>query len=273
MSPTDISYNSNIAVWAENDELTSIAENLATQLQLPIIPTSEYQQHRQPLPARFVLAVVSRQNSQYQIALQDLSHKNTKLVIDYASGKLAYRTQHGGGRKQAIARAVGLKHGESPNVIDATAGLGKDAFILASLGCSVRMIERSALMACLLRDALRRAKMDDALSKWISARLQLVTGDASQQIPLLCQQTPAEVIYIDPMYPARSKSALVKKEMRFLHTLIGKDEDSSKILTVALKHALKRVVVKRPRSALPLDGIKPTHAIESKNTRYDVYMV
>ena len=79
------------------------------------------------------------------------------------------------------------------------------------------------------------------------------------------------MIYIDPMYPSRAKSALVKKEMQLLHQIIGPDTDNDSLLTIALDVALKRVVVKRPKTAQPLTKQKPSSFIESKNTRYDIY--
>ncbi|KPJ95193.1 MAG: hypothetical protein AMJ53_03285 [Gammaproteobacteria bacterium SG8_11] len=221
---------------------------------------------------QFVLIVNPHVFCDYQLELHDLFQK-TKLLIDYTGGEIAYRAQHGGGRRQALAKAIGLKSGYTPNVIDATAGLGRDAFVLANLGCYVRMIERSPIMASLLEDALRRAANDEQLKSWLKLRLQLITGDAREQIPLLCDTSSADAIYIDPMYPPRAKSALVKKEMRFIQVLVGKDLDSSSLLTIALQYAEKRVVIKRPSYAAPVDGPKPTHTIESKNTRYDVYMV
>jgi len=260
-----------IAVRAATLELEPNAQDIAVQLQLPLIPASQ-SLDVQTTHFQFLLTVTPNEHCGYQLELCDLTQKNTTLLIDYSSGEIAYRAQHGGGRKQALGRAVGLKPGYSPNVIDATAGLGRDAFVLANLGCSVRMIERSPVMASLLTDALRRVAYDEQLSPGIKQRLQLIIGDAREQIPALCRAVQCDVIYIDPMYPPRTKSALVKKEMRFIQAMVGEDLDSSELLRVSLANAGKRVVVKRPASASPVEGPKPTHTIESKNTRYDVYI-
>jgi len=272
MTENDAHPQARITVWAANTALIPIAQTVAAKLQLPKV-TAESLADLQQSPYEFVLAVVPNSICEYQLELHNLVQKNTKLLIDYVSGEIAYRAQHGGGRKQALAKAIGLKPGYSPNVIDATAGLGRDAFVLATLGCHVRMIERSPIMACLLEDALRRAAYYEHLKPWINQCLQLVTGDARQKIPLLCNASTTDVIYIDPMYPPRSKSALVKKEMRFIQALVGKDIDSAELLTIALKYSRKRVVIKRPSYAASVGGPKPSHTIESKNTRYDVYMV
>jgi 16S rRNA (guanine1516-N2)-methyltransferase len=262
-----------IAVWTADEKLQGIAHAIAETLQLPLASISPSLPQLQQSQFQFALAVTPNAISDYQLELHDLTQNNSKLLIDYSSGEIAYRAQHGGGRKQAMAKAVGFKSGNLPTVIDATAGLGRDAFVLASLGCHVRMIERSPIMACLLDDALRRATLDEHLKPWINHRLQLVIGDAREQIPLLCERLAADVIYIDPMYPPRRKSALVKKQMRFIQTLVGEDLDSAALLAVALQHAKKRAVVKRPSYAASITGEKPTHTIESKNTRYDVYMI
>jgi 16S rRNA (guanine1516-N2)-methyltransferase len=81
-----------------------------------------------------------------------------------------------------------------------------------------------------------------------------------------------DIIYLDPMYPERKKSASVKKNMQLLQQLLGKDEDTSELLEVALLTARKRVVVKRPKSANPVTDKKPTYQVSSKNTRYDIYV-
>nr|WP_281377013.1 class I SAM-dependent methyltransferase [Deinobacterium chartae] len=193
------------------------------------------------------------------------------VYVDFASGRYDHRRRFGGGRGQEIARAAGLKGGRTPDVTDATAGLGADAFVLASLGCTLRLIERRGPVAALLRDGLERARNhpDPELSA-IAARMTLLEGDAAERLPTL---DPApSVVYLDPMYPAKAKTSLPKKEMRLFHTLVGPDLDSGRLLTAALEVARYRVVVKRPAGAPPLAGPKPSAAVQSKNTRFDLYV-
>ncbi len=188
--------------------------------------------------------------------------------IDFSSGKYDHRRKFGGGRGQPIARAVGLKQGQTPSVIDATAGFARDAFVLASLGCEVTMIEQNKIMSLLIDDALRRAA-DDAAIVEIAARMQLHQDNA---ISLLAAGgLQADVIYLDPMYPGRDKSALVKKEMQLLHQLVGADIDSGELLAIAREKAGKRVVVKRPKGAEFVGEQKPAASVQSKNTRFDIY--
>ncbi|MEO5343039.1 MAG: class I SAM-dependent methyltransferase [Gammaproteobacteria bacterium SHHR-1] len=194
------------------------------------------------------------------------------LQVDFVAGQMGHRRRFGGGRGQALARAVGLKDGANPQLIDATAGLGKDGLVLASLGCSVRLIERSPIIAALLADGLQRASLQPDLADWLARRVRLHPGDALELLPRLCAEQGADVIYLDPMFPERKKTALVKKEMRLLRQLLGDDADANELLACALGLADRRVVVKRPRLAAPLAGPKPDLVLSGKSTRYDVYL-
>ena len=190
------------------------------------------------------------------------------LTIDFSSGAIAHRLRFGGGRGQALPRAVGMKGGNTPDIVDATAGLGRDAFLLASLGARVTLIERSPEMHALLADALARAADSDVGG--IIARMTLLYGDAKD---LLADLSP-EVVMVDPMHPTRSKSALVKKEMRQIREIVGVDRDAPALMQVALASARNRVVLKWPQKAELMAGLpKPSHQITGKSTRYDVFMV
>lgn len=193
------------------------------------------------------------------------------ILIDFEEGKNAHRRQFGGGRGQPLAKAIGLKKGANPSVIDATAGFGRDAFVLANLGCKITLIERNQLIVTLLDDALQRASDNSNIAEVIT-RMALINHDATTYLNSLDPALFPDVIYMDPMYPSREKSALVKKDMRLLHQLAGPDADSEQLLATARATALKRVVVKRPKSAPFVGNQKPTTSLESKNTRYDVYI-
>jgi 16S rRNA (guanine1516-N2)-methyltransferase len=190
------------------------------------------------------------------------------VFVDFTSGAVAHRHKFGGGRGQEIARAVGLKHGFTPNVLDATAGLGRDAFVLASLGCQLTLIERNPVVAALLEDGLARGALNAQVSS-IVQRMQLITASSIDQLP---QQQMPDVVYLDPMYPHRDKSAQVKKEMRVFQQLVGADEDADNLLAPALAQAKYRVVVKRPNYAPPLANQSPSTQIKMKKNRFDVYV-
>jgi 16S rRNA (guanine1516-N2)-methyltransferase len=193
------------------------------------------------------------------------------ISANFDQGKNRHRRLYGGGNGQLIAKAAGLKKSTTPRVFDATAGLGRDAFVLASLGCEITLMERSPIISFLLADSIRRAQhSEDPALVAIAKRMHLQGGNAIDWMrdavaPL------ADVIYLDPMYPAREKNALVKKEMRAFHDLVGENLDDHELLEAALTTAEHRVVVKRPRKGDRIDGPLPQLVLSGKSARYDVY--
>lgn len=193
------------------------------------------------------------------------------VMADFVSGAVAHRRKFGGGKGQMIAKAVGIKGGIRPQVVDVTAGLGRDSFVLATLGCDVRMVERSPIIHALLESGLQQAQRDAEVAD-IAARMHLTHADSINW--LTCQQgeaRPPQVIYVDPMFPHTEKSALVKKEMRVFRDVVGDDHDSSALLQAALDLAEYRVVVKRPRKAPAIEGQAPSYQLSGKSSRYDIY--
>jgi 16S rRNA (guanine1516-N2)-methyltransferase len=183
---------------------------------------------------------------------------------------MGYRREHGGGAGQMVAKAVGLHKTKARlHVLDATAGLGQDAFILASLGCRVTLFERNPVIHALLADGLSRASLNVDCAPIIE-RMELREGSSIEWLER-AEVHAADVIYLDPMFPHREKSALVKKEMQVFQTIVGSDDDSEQLLRAALRCARHRVVVKRPRKAAAIAGPKPTTRIEGKSSRYDIY--
>lgn len=198
------------------------------------------------------------------------------IRADFYSPTVNYRRHKGGGKGQMIAKAVGLNSGQTPSVLDATAGLGGDAFVLASLGCYLTMTERVPEVRALLEDGLRVAREwgavhDDSLVE-ILARVHLVDSDAASYLQVIDTDTKPDVVYLDPMFPVRNKSAQVKKEMHVFHQLVGTDPDADDLLELARACARKRVVVKRPRIAPQLADAKPSYTLEGKSNRFDIYV-
>ncbi|OUE96621.1 protein YhiQ [Enterobacter hormaechei] len=191
------------------------------------------------------------------------------IFVDFVGGAMAHRRKFGGGRGEAVAKAVGIKGNYLPDVVDATAGLGRDAFVLASVGCRVRMLERNPVVAALLDDGLTRGYADPEIGSWLQERLQLIHASS---LTALTDITPRpQVVYLDPMFPHKQKSALVKKEMRVFQSLVGPDLDADGLLEPARQLATKRVVVKRPDYAPPLADVATTNAVTTKGHRFDIY--
>jgi len=236
-----------------NPDLDAQAKVLAQQLGMEFAT--------KPAPGGLVLAY-----GQDGLELRDTRDRRTRPVcIDFT--KIDVRPHCANlSRRQPLARAMGKKN---ISIIDATAGLGQDAFLLAAMGFQVFAVERNAVLAALLQDALLRAQKNATVERVLAGRLSFIYGDARKIVPALA---PADVIYLDPMFPPkRSKSALARKEMRILRDLVGEDADAGLLFDMARAHAQNRVVVKRPQYAKPLIP-GPDFALAGKLVRYDVYL-
>jgi 16S rRNA (guanine1516-N2)-methyltransferase len=174
-----------------------------------------------------------------------------------------WQSRHDAGRQQGLVRAVKPKTGLK--ILDATAGWGRDAAVLASFGAEVVLLERNPVMAALLADALSR---QDARSREVM-KISLLQVDAIDYLAKLTSETAPDVIYLDPMHPLRKKDALVKGALQVLQQLIGPDPDVAALLAVARQKALSRVVVKWPKSLPALE--EPTYSIQGKTVRFDIY--
>ncbi|MGE3318516.1 MAG: class I SAM-dependent methyltransferase [Candidatus Berkiella sp.] len=192
------------------------------------------------------------------------------MRVDFTDPKLLYRLQHLQGTNELIAKAVGLKKTGPCSVFDTTAGLGKEAFLLAALGCEVTLFERHPDIQALLHQGLIEAKEHANLAP-IIARMQLIPMCAIAYLREHTEKAPY-VIYCDPMFPHKTKSALVKKEMRYLQELVGPDTDANELIALSLERAQHRVVVKRPRLA-PWLIKKPDVVYQGRSHRFDVYIM
>ncbi|MCD9460162.1 class I SAM-dependent methyltransferase [Marinibactrum halimedae] len=202
------------------------------------------------------------------------------IRVDFVGGAANHRRLHGGGTGQMVAKAVGVKKQFRPHVLDATAGLAGDAFVLAGLGCRMTLMERSKVVQQLIEDGLSRARNTDNFELTnIIERITLIPGDSSKLMHRWLQEVnqsikePPDVVFLDPMFPEKNSSAAVKKEMQVFQKIIGKDEDANNLLSVAIELAKYRVVVKRPKKAPFLGEQTPSHQIAGKSSRFDVYTI
>ncbi|MBS6008315.1 MAG: class I SAM-dependent methyltransferase [Haemophilus parahaemolyticus] len=193
------------------------------------------------------------------------------IAVNFVDGTMAHRRKFGGGRGEAVAKAVGIKGSYLPTVIDATAGLGRDAFVLAAIGCKVQLIERNPVVSALLEDGLKRAYQDPEIGEFMQSRMVLLPFHTISEYAT-ANEAPVDVVYFDPMFPHKQKSALVKKEMRVFQHLVGADLDSDDFFQPAKQVARKRVVVKRPNYAPFIAEQKPDFSQTTKNHRFDVYL-
>jgi 16S rRNA (guanine1516-N2)-methyltransferase len=245
-----------VAVLCENQELTNGAEKLAGDLDFEFVeePTSGFD---------YFLAVTGD-----GIELRSNKKASAPVFVDFTAGTLDFRRRYGQKGGEAIMKAVG---GGGQKIFDATAGLGSDTFVLAGHDCEVTAVEREPVIAVLVKDALRRGLADRRIEN-VCSRIDFRLGDAAA---ILKSVRPGayDVIYLDPMFPEKKKSALPKKELRILQEFAGgpENEDDSLELFVLARQRAPRVVVKRPARAAPLaPGV--SHAIKQSSVRFDVYL-
>ncbi|MDP1932514.1 MAG: class I SAM-dependent methyltransferase [Gammaproteobacteria bacterium] len=239
------------------------AGTLAQRLGLTLVP-DEYQISDY---CRFIIFF-----QQGRLSLQQTAARAPGAIcVDFDDSALTYRRNHPV-QPEALLKASGVKQGGMCRVLDATAGLGQDAFIFASAGCQVILMERSLVLHALLADGLRRAaeSENDRVAE-SSGRMTLIHGDSASLSIKDIDERP-EVVYLDPMFPDRRKSAKVKKNMFLLQQLLETDIPSADLLGNALHIASRRVVVKRPRHADFLEGRRPSHQLVGKASRFDVYL-
>jgi len=209
----------------------------------------------------------------FDAGMLKLNQQNAKqlgaLWVDFSKGKSAYRQKHQGKGKLPLSRACGIKQNTRPSIIDATAGLGQDAYVLAGLGCKVLCIEQHPVLAALLSDGLSRAETADPWLVDIVGRMELIQGLSET----ILMKQHAEVVYLDPMYPHQQnrKKAKVKKAMQLFREFPGTSSDEQALLNAALSAATDRVVIKRPDWASVIADSKPSYVVPGKNHRFDVY--
>ena len=259
---------SKIIITYSDSCLKQAADRISKQMDIPSIDA------RTPQLINAVEADYSLQLSANGLSFVSSKKNHGAIRCDFVSGSHRHRRNHGGGKGQMIAKAVGVSGKFYPNVLDLTAGLGSDGFVLASLGCNLSLLERNPIVYQLLNHGLEKAReaaLDDIELAEIIQRMTLIQTNSLDYLNTVSEDNFPDVIYIDPMFPPRKKSAQVKKEMQALHQIVGADEDASEVLEKALNKAIYRVVVKRPSHSDYLGMIKPSYSLEGKSTRYDIF--
>lgn len=248
-----------ITVVCGDDALRSEAETLAAHLGAPLTGCSA----GPASPAGRLCLKVSR-------AGLALARDGMELMPDFA--EMLPRIKPGALQREMLVKAARIKGVEHPRAVDATAGLGEDSFLLAAAGFEVTLCEADPVIAALLADALARAARDPSLAP-IVARMRLVEGDSRVTLMGLGEtpDTCPDVVYLDPMFPGRTKSAAVKKKFQLIHGLERPTDplDEGDLLRAALAARPRKIVIKRPIKGPHLAGVKPSHSIAGKAVRYD----
>lgn len=251
----------NIAIYPTTSDLIAPAELLAKQLNLPLVLENEHTHG-------YLLTLTPD-----YLGLYKANTKSPPLFVDFLSKQMHYRCQKLSLKKEALARAMGLKKHSSPKIIDATGGLARDSFIIASLGFEIQLCERSPIIQALLADGIQRAE-NQPTTALQAKRLHVKPIDAISYLSQLKNQDRPDIIYLDPMFPERKKTALPKQDMLIFHEVVGDDSDANQLLKMALACAIRRVVVKRPRLAESLAGTcPPSYTLTGRSSRFDVYII
>lgn len=241
-----------LALMCRDETKQERAEALAVRLGVPIAGSEEEADR-----AELILLL-----GEDGISLTDREEMNlrgdfSRLVPRIRPEKLA---------GEMLIKAAKLRDCEHPTLLDATAGLGEDSFLLAAAGFTVTLCERDPVIAALLSDALERAENDPGLSR-IAARMTLCEEDSIGVMRRL--GTPPDVILLDPMFPERQKSGLIKKKFQLLQKLESPCDAERELLEAAIAARPRRIVIKRPLKAEPLAGVSPNYSISGKAIRYD----
>lgn len=192
------------------------------------------------------------------------------LKINFSSRKNIYRYKSLNKKNEILSKVIGIKKNYFPYVLDATAGLGQDGFILASLGCKVTLIERNPFIAIILDDAIRRIFLNLRKKCYFKFNMKLLYLSSFNMLNLGIIKP--DVIYLDPMFPYRKIKSLPQKNIQLLQKIVGYDCDSHKLLNISRKLAKRRIVVKRFLNSPFLYDSKPNWTVFSKNHRFDIYL-
>lgn len=241
-----------LLVFAEDDIYRERADELAKRLGIGIARSSEEAES-----ARLALRIDERGLA--------LTGQGLELRGDFT--KMFKRLRPNELNREMLVKAAKIKGlDRTPTLIDATAGLGEDSMLLAAAGFSVRLYEYDPVIAALLDDAMRRAADVPELAE-IAARMTLLREDSIRALNELDEAS--DVILLDPMFPARTKSALVKKKFQLLQQLESPCSDEEELVRAAIKAHPKKIVIKRPLKGPQLAGIKPSYSLTGKAIRYD----
>lgn len=263
-----------LVITVLENQYLHVAQQLANKTGLPLVP---------PQSAQKPDTTHNNEHWQLQLDANDLRivrPDGLAMSVNFINSKAQRRSNEKNILQQPLSKALGIKafkkrSERAPTVVDGTAGLGQDAWLIARLGCSVTLIEQSPVLSTMLEFAVQKALAHDDYQS--TARLLNVEKANASHYLATNTNSAADIVFLDPMYPARRKQALVKKEMQMLHELVGPDNNNEQLLSSALNHARYRVIVKRPKSAEFLTGTEDWSgqltSVSSPNTRFDIYHI
>ncbi len=250
-------YNFPIALFADPAVAPHLAQQMADLLNIPLVSDPQgYQVYFKLTPDHLELIAFEKDNK-----------KPSSLRVDFTTFKNLHRVKNP--HKELLIRAIKIRKKIPATVVDATGGLGRDAFLLAAAGCRVDIFERNCFIGALLADGLRRAALHPQTAR-VCNRIRLHIQNTVRHIGEL--STPPEVVYLDPMFPERDKSAKVKQNLRTLRYIEGDQGEEQELLAAVWTIKPRKIVVKRPLKSPPLCELPPTYTIKGKAVRFDIYI-
>ena len=232
-------------------DLNEYAEYLSSAFTLELISNDSYNTDE--------LHLIIRDDRLY------LERGELSMCGDYS--KSVKRLKQSNLEREILVKAIRIKNSTSPiKVVDATAGLGEDSLLLAAAGFRVDMYEYNNVIAALLFDTLRSSKSVHELSPAIE-NMRIINSDSV--VAMQNMNDSPDVILLDPMFPARTKSSLIKKKFQLLQELESPCSNEEELLNAAIAAHPKKIVIKRPAKGPYLGGRKPDYSIDGKAIRYD----
>ena len=237
----------------------------------PVYAPEEFCERAQALAEKLKTEFVSEKPQTLFLCVDknglSLAEGEAAVSVDFS--KLIRRIKHSNPFGEMVVKAAKIKGNENPNLIDATAGLGEDSFILAAAGFNVTLCEYNPVICALLEDGIEKAKSIPPLSE-AAGRMTVYEGDSIEYMASLTA-TP-DVVLLDPMFPERQKSALTKKKFQLIHRLEKPCDDEETLLDAAIRLRPHKIVIKRPIKGAYLAGRKPDYSLDGKAIRYDCFV-
>ncbi len=253
----EMAYKFPLALFADPSVISGHAQQLADLLNIPLISD----------PRGYQVFFNLTPNHLELIAHEENSKKPSSLRVDFTTPGNLRRVKNP--HKELLIQAIKIRKKIPATVVDATGGLGRDAFLLAAAGCKVDVFEQNHFIGALLADGLKRAALAPQTAR-VCNRITLHIQNTVEHIGELCP--PPEVVYLDPMFPERDKSAKVKQNLRILRYIEGDQGEDRELFAAVWAIKPRKIVVKRPLKSAPLCEIRPTYTLKGKAVRFDVYI-
>ncbi len=265
----------------KDPEVLERANKLADEIDCPVIEVQDSNKYEAVL-------YLSKQGSYLGLNQYGLGCSGDN-IISAGWHSLDFLSKAGRRSDQPLLKAVrGSKRplGKKGIILDGTAGLGYDSWLLANFGYQVLAVERNPVLYALLRESLSIAEID---YPEIAGRMRIENADANDILYRLIQKKKdpdmgcncpwdnwpdPDVIYLDPLFPKeKPEKRAVKKRMRLVRKVLQEEPMDLGLLQRSILVAKRRVVLKRPLKSeiIRIGKGQPVSRTLGRAVRYDVY--